>query len=249
MADTFNAADSTYYNILVEVYDDAAPTVLLDILHARLAPSSLSELRANGAGSFMISTSDEKVRADPTLIEYRNFVRIRMNGTVVGAFIIQTKKTVMVGEGEEADEMWTISGEGLRSWFKDAIVYPSKGLTQGSADTRFFNFATEQGSWYNAANWPAAVNIAKWNSAGNWWGTAPAEWPDAPNAYWVWDRVGPYAMPQGYVFFRHEFTASVAAAHSLFVAVDDAAEIYVDGELLYTTAEHAWQETNRIDFD
>lgn len=248
-----SANDNEFYNILVEVYDDNAPQVLLDVLHARYDPTCLTELRANGAGSFSISKSDAKVLANPSLIDYRKYIKIRMNGIIVGGFVIQTKRTVIVGEGEEADEMWHISGEGPRSWARDAIVYPAKGLRSGSSDTRYFNFATERGSWYNSANWKTAVNEYKWMQDGNWWGTAPAEWPDAPNAYWVWDRSGPYQMPQGFCYFRHEFTVpdsgTETVSHSLFVAVDDAGEIYVDGELLFTTAEHAWQETNRIDFE
>jgi hypothetical protein len=188
-----------------------------------------------------VPTSDPKILENPSLIEYRKYVKIRMNGKVVGGFIIQTKKTVMVGAGEEADEMWEVSGEGQRSASRDASVYPALGLKAKSADTRYFNFSTEQGSWYNPAQWVAASVCYTWNQAGAWWGTAPAEWPDAPTAKWIWDRSGPYAMPQGYVYFRREFTVAEDAAYSLFTAIDDAGEIYLDGELLFTTAEHAWQ--------
>lgn len=238
-----------YYSILVEVYRDSAPTTLVDVLNGRMSPNTLTELKGHGAGSFSISKNDAKILNDPTLLDYRNYIKIRLNGLVVGGFIIQTKKTTIIGAGEEADEHWEIAGEGPRSWVRDADVYPSKGLQKTSSETRFFNFSTEQGSWYNPANWVTPTNIAKWNSPGNWWATAPAQWPDAPNAYWVWDRSGPYQMPQGYCYFRYEFTVATAGSYSLFVAIDDSGEIYVDGELLMTTAEHAWQETNRIDFD
>lgn len=248
-APTAVSSDSQYYNTVVEIYDDSAATTLVDVIPARYNPTCLNEIRGHGAGSFKVSKTDPRVLATPTLLDYRKFVKIRMNGIVVGAFIIQNKKTVIVGEGEEADEMWEVSGEGLRSWSRDAAVYPSKGLQANSADTRYFNFATEQGSWYKSAQWTNAVVSWTWNQSGNWYGTAPANWPDAPSAKWIWDRSGPYAMPQGYVYFRREFTAASDASYSLFIAVDDAAEVYVDGELLLTTAEHAWQDTNRIDMD
>lgn len=243
------AGDSLYYNTLIEVYDDTDTDTLLDILHARMDPTSLSELRAHGAGSFKVSKSDAKILENPSLIEYRKYVKVRLNGSVVGGFIIQTKRTVIVGAGEESDEMWEVSGEGPRSWVRDASVYPARGLKARSSDTRYFNFATEQGSWYNPAQWTNAVVCWNWNQAGNWYGTAPSEWPDAPNAKWIWDRSGPFQMPQGFVYFRREFTVPSDASYSMFVACDDQAEVFVDGELLHTTTYNAWQDTNRIDFD
>lgn len=244
-----DTVDSEYFNTQVEIYDDSAPNTLLDVIHARMEPTCLTELRAHGAGSFKVSKRDVKILENPSLIAYRKYVKIRLNGTVVGGFIIQTKKTVIVGAGEEADEMWEVSGEGQRSASRDAAVYPALGLKATSADTRYFNFATEQGAWYKPAEWSNAVGVLGYLWPNSWWGTAPAEWPDARTADWIWDRAVPYAMPQGYVYFRKEFTVATTGAHSLFFAVDDAAEVYVDGELLHTTAEHAWQETTRIDLD
>jgi len=243
-----DAEDSEYFNTQIEIYADTNTNVMLDIINARVEPTCLTELRAHGAGSFKVSKNDSKILENPSLLDYRKYVKVRLNGTVVGGFIIQTKKTVIVGEGEEADESWEISGEGQRSASRDAAVYPALGLKATSADTRYFNFATEQGSWYKPSEWANATTNWTIRNKGNPWGTAPAEWPDAPLAYWIWDR-WPAPMPQGYVYFRKEFTVATAASHSLFIAVDDRAEIYVDGELLLTTAEKGWQTTNRIDME
>jgi hypothetical protein len=238
--------DSLYFNTLIEIYDDINTDVMLEVLHARMEPTCLSELRGHGAGSFLISKSDAKVLANPSLIDYRKYVKVRLNGNVVGGFIIQTKRTTIVGAGEEADEVWAISGEGPRSWVRDAAVYPPKGLKESSGDTRYFNFATEQGSWYNPTDWVDATFTTTVRTGR--WGTAPSQWPDAPNAQWIWDRpLSP--VPKGFVYFRREFNVATAGAFSFFFAVDDAAEVYLDGELLHTTAEHAWQETTRLDFD
>lgn len=237
-----------YYHTLIEIYDDSAPDTLLEVLHSRVSPTCLTELRAHGAGSFIISKSDPKILENPSLIDYRKYVKIRMNGVVVGGFVIQTKKTQIVGEGEEAEEVWEISGEGGRSWSRDAVVYPAKGLKATSADTRYFNFAVEQGSWYNASDWVNATQIHKWNAPGGRWKTNPAEWPDAPNAYWIWDRASS-TMPQGYVYFRKEFTVTEGGNYSFFFGLDDRGEVYLDGELLYTTSEWAFTTTNRIDME
>jgi hypothetical protein len=240
--------NSTYYNVQVEIYKDNAPFSLVDIIHARVEPTTLAEIRAHGAGSFKVSKHDPKILQNPSLIKYRNYVRIRLNGQVIGGFVLFTRKSVIVGAGEEADEMWELSGEGPRSWVRDAIVYPPRGLKTKSADTRYFNFATEQGSWYKPNEWQPASQIAKWNSGYHWWGTAPANWPDSPNSYWIWNQTSTPSS-QGFVYFRYEHNFALKASYSLFFAVDDQAEVYVDGELLMTTAEHAWEDTSRLDFD
>lgn len=235
--------------IVIEVYRDTAPFTLVEVLNGRMEPQALVELGKNGGGKFTIHRDDPKIVADPTLLDYRNLIRVRANGVVIGGFPIQTKKLVIVGEGEKAAEAWEITGEGLLSGSRDAVVYPPGGLKKGSKETRFFNFASEQGSWYNSAQWVNATRIHLWNSPGNYWSTAPANWPDAPNAWWIGDRTGPYQMPMGTSYYRHEFTTvdSAPTQYSFFFTIDDQADVYVDGELLLTTAEHQHYETVRLD--
>lgn len=234
----------------VEIYRDSAPFTKVGIIEARTSPTTMREIRAPGAGSFQVRKDNAKITSDPTLLDYRNFVRVRVNGVCQGGFIIKNKKHVIVGEGEKREEVWSISGEGFRSWAKDAEVVPDGGITAYSRETRYFNFASFQGSWYNPSQWVNATVTWGWNQSGNWYQTAPKDWPDAPTAKWIWDRGnGSYAIPQGYVYFRKEFSLAEAGQYALFFAVDDAAEVYMDGELIHTTAEHAWQETTREDVE
>lgn len=235
--------------IEIEIYKDNAPFDLVDIINGRMAPTMLNEIRNHGAGSFQVSKSDKKILANPDLIEYRNLVRVRVAGDVIGGFIIQNKKTVIVGEGEAKDEVWEISGEGFRAGAKDAQVRPAGGVKATSKESRFFNFSTEQGTWYNSSEWVTPQNIWKWNEAGSWWGTGPADWPDAPGAYWIGALGrGVYDHPIATQYFRHEFTAAAAGAYSFFFSADDMADVFVDGEQLFTSS-NTWQQTNRIDFD
>lgn len=235
--------------IEIEIYRDSAPFTKIGVIEARKNPTILREIQADGAGSFTVSKNNPKILEKPYLLDYRNFARVRVNGVCLGGFILTNKDHVIVGEGEKADESWSLSGEGLRSWSKDAKVRPARGLSKYSRETRFFNFATEQGSWYNPAQWVNAVRVWGWNQPGNSWGTAPSDWPDAPTADWIWDRAQPpYEMPLGDVYFRKEFTLAVEGEYALFFAADDAAEVYMDGELIHTSAEmHSWQETSRED--
>jgi hypothetical protein len=252
-------ADSLLNHLLVEVYRDSAPFTLVDVLNARWDPTYLSELKAHGAGGFKISKRDPKILANPSLLEYRNIIRLKMNNAYIGGFIIQTVKAGIVGQGEESDEVWEVSGEGFRSWSRDAAVQPSKGLKKTSAETRYFNFATERGPWYHAEDWNEPERVMRWNQT-PWpypfWRHAPAEWPDVPGAWWIWSEqpinhggnVG-IDSPEGYNFFRHEFTTTVRGSYSFFFAIDDQADVFVDGELLMSTNLHSWSETIRLDFE
>ena len=234
----------------IEIYQDTAPFSKIGVIEQRTNPTALREIRANGAGSFQVRKDSRKIQENPTLLADRNFCRVRVNGQVVGGFVMKNKKHVIVGEGEKREEVWSLSGEGFRSWGQDATVHPAKGVSAYSRESRYFNFASEQGVWYNPSQWTNATVTWGWNQAGNWYQTAPSEWPDAPTAQWIWDRGnGSYPMPVGYVYFRKEFTLAEAGQYALFFAVDDAAEVFMDGELIHTTAEHAWQETTRSDID
>lgn len=239
----------------VEIYYDTAPTTKVDVLNGRTSVSGLVELKNHGGGSFTIPKSDPKIRQNPQLLAYRNIVKLRVNGKIQAAFIIQNKKSVIVGKGEDAEESWEISGEGLRSWARDAIVYPSGALKSTAKETRYFNFASAPDSWLNPL-WPNATRVRIWKGVtSNPWGTAPANWPDAPDVYWIWDRGqlpadGP--APLGKCYFRYAFIANHSSGfqkYAFFFAADNYADVYVDGELMMEAGDSTWHQTNRVDFE
>lgn len=247
--------------IQVEIYKDTAPDVLLAIIDARQEPATLSELKSHGAGSFLVSKRNPKVAAEPLLLDYRNMVRLVSNGEVIGGFVIKNKRTVIVAEGERSEEYWSVSGEGFRSWVEDATVHPENGISRLAGETRYFNFSSMRGSWYDSNSWKPAVSIKKWNTPGSIWGGYPAEWPDVPNAYYIWSRPttpSTYpgnttgAHPVGYSYFRCEFNAphtSGMESYAFLFGIDDSGEVYLDGEQLATVGPHGFYETNRVDFE
>ncbi len=238
--------------IEVEVYSYEDPTVMLDVLNARMKPSSMEELNGPGGGDVTVSISDPKVVADPTLLDYRNVFKVRVNGKVIGAFILGKKKSILVDDSENR-ELYQISGQqaGL-TWFDDAEVRPYGGLKKNSKEERTFSFASERGDWYNPAQWVTPTSVVNWGDvAGSPWRYAPAKWPDAPNAKWIWDRDSKATAPQGDVYIRYEWTSLVDAKHSFFVAGDDQYVIYVDGQEQSSSDSDSinWSEVNRIDVD
>lgn len=237
--------------IEVEVYSHSDPTKLLDVLNAAIQPSLLEELKGNGGGDVTLSIRDPKVVADPTLLAYRNVLRVKVGGKVVGAVLIQ-KKTVTSIDSDSSDEVTKISGESLRAWAGDAVVYPKGGLRKTSLDQRAFNFASERGVWYDESQWQAPYKVVKWGDVeGSPWRYAPAEWPDVPDAWWVWSQNSLSSAPAGDNFFRYEFTAPVDAKYSFFVAADDSYAVYVDGQLNSQSEPDAvaYSDTYRIDVD
>jgi hypothetical protein len=169
------------WGLEVEIYQHDAPQTLISVVPLRWSPSFLDELHGPGGGSFTISMNDSRLEEYPDLLDYRNVVKVKVNGEYVGAFLIQKKAADFVGEGEYSEAVWKVSGESLRTWLHDATVLPYAGLKSKSADSRNFNFAAERGDWFKASEWKSDVRVQQHNLDPNSgpFKTAPANWPDA----------------------------------------------------------------------
>jgi hypothetical protein len=244
--------------IEVEVYSAADPKVYLGLLPYRLTPQFLEQKNDTGSGRVVIHASDPSVAANKALLDARNVFKGKVDGQVHSAFVVQEIDADYITKDEALGDTKEVSGEGLRTWFNDAIVYPYNGIKQNSGDTRYFNFASERGSWYKTANWKTTTKVAKYSitpNNGSPWNTRPAEWPDAPDAYWVWDRTQSSASqaPAGFAYFRYEFDTTDATNidYSIFSAADDQYDLYVDGAILASVKEKktAFSLTARTDFE
>ncbi len=243
--------------IEVAVYSKDDPTQIIDVVPRRLVPSFLEELNGPGGGSFNLHMRDKKLLESTNLLDERNICKLKLDQQVVGAFVIQKKHVVWADQGEAAGEQYQIQGEGLRTWFNDPTVYPYGGVKLNSPDARVFSFASEQGTWYNSADWVAPTKVAQYDMDPpplntSPWGTAPAEWPDAPSAWWVWNSTD--ALPGiGYCYFRYEFDIDVSVGtkpYSIFASADDQIDLYVDaGQVITVANEYTWSQTYRADFN
>jgi hypothetical protein len=233
-------------SFMLEVYDKADPSKFLDALPNRIDPTYLDEMGLGG-GEVTLLRSDPKLLENPSLLSYRNVVRVRLNGKVVGAWIINKIETTVVGEGEESEEAVKVSGPGLRAWLSDAVVY-SERPSDPTLLNRNFNFAAvAKSSWYVPQDWRTPFEqiqvrtTTTWDASlgvGNPWPGAPADWPDAPAAMWIWDRDtrrlsdfdGEWITPPGDVYFRRTFSTTKTKDYlELFVACDSFCKVFVDG--------------------
>lgn len=240
------------------VYSYEDPFTAIDVIPRRTQLKALDEIGGPGGGSFRIFRNDEKLTETPNLLEYDNIFKIALDGKVVGAFIKGSETIDFIDPDERSGEYIESSGEGLRGWFHGAVVEPYGGIRSDSQDSRVFSFASEQGSWYNPDEWVAPVSIQAYNMDPNDgpFGTAPAEWPDAPSAYWIWGEAHDGETDpatEGLNFFRHEFEVSGVTgseSYSVFVAAKDHFQVFMDGQQIIEAKEDdAYSRTWRADFE
>lgn len=221
--------------IELEVYHYSNWELYKATLQGRTEPSFLEELKAEGGGSFKISSHDSKIAADPTLIKSRNIIKTRVNGNVVGAMLVNGRDSDTISEGEVSKEIYTISGSGLKTWFDDAEVRPYGGLRSSSMDKRAFSFASLGGDWYDPTDWANPTPVFRvGDTSGSPWRFSPENWPsDAVNAKWVWSSDSATGAPAGDNFFRMAFNINGSFGvrkYAFWVAADDQYSVYIDGE-------------------
>jgi hypothetical protein len=211
----------------------------------------LDEIKGPGGGSFQVHLDDPVLARYPNCLDYYNIVRVYNDGLCLAAYEISDINNIQVDKSENASRYREVSGQGLRGWFRNATVQPYKGLRQDSYTTRNFNFASEVNTWYNPAEWTNPWGGTKQSDPPeiNNWPYGPEDWPDAPDARWIWDRPFSATQPQGDVYFRYTLSVPSEAKYSFFVAADDTFDLYVDAQLL---ADHhdnkvSWSTTTQVD--
>lgn len=220
--------------IELEVYSVETPGQLKTVLPGRKAPQFLEQIKAVGGGTFEIANLDPKIRKDPSLIQGRNIIKCKVDGTYVGAMIISGRESTVVDSGGQAMIGKKLSGEGLKQWFADADVYPESGLKTSSKDVRYFNFASlDTGSWYKPTDWINPYNISPvYYNATKWIGY-PENWTEwVRQAQWLWGVPGSGAKAIGWNYFRHTINIPQDATYAIYSAADGGFSLYVDGEYL-----------------
>jgi hypothetical protein len=224
----------------VSVYSYKDPSVFIGNLEGSFGRTALEQLNSgNGAGSMAISTSDPKVVDDPSYLYYRNIIKVSCGTEVRGAFVVQNRAHTLLDADEGSAKGVVLSGDGLKSLLADSSVYPVGGrLKARSGDERTFSWVAPRGSWYDSSQWGPAVQVEKYGmlptSPNKYWKYQPAEWPDAPNAWWVWSEAPKSNRTRpGDVYLRFEFTVTsgTKGSYSIFIAGDNQYQLFVDAAL------------------
>lgn len=234
-------------------YDDPTRAVAKWIIPGRAEPKFLEQMKANGGGSFKMPKLDPKYRKDPTMLDSRNLVKVKIDNKLVGAFLLGQSEGTIVNSSERKEQGYLSSGEGLKSWFDDAEVFAHNGLPVEAGKGRYFNFSSpERGSWYDANQWQDPKFYGEMRQPGHAWsGEYPEKWPEAlPPAKWF----GAYnynanQMPYDPYYVRWELTIAQPGVYAIYISADDQFILYVDGEQVAKSdvKTTAWIEGNRVE--
>jgi len=231
------------------VYESDGTTLIARVMDA-VDVTALEELEAFGGGSLTIKDDNAALVAHPTLLAYRNVVKVRFENTFVAAWLIKTKVQAVV------DGVITVSGPGLLGWFEDAVLY-SEFHAPYSAGTRWFNWGSKQGSWYDAKEWGSPHKL--WKRGGedftdrrNPFRRKPRHWPKtgARKSWWIWDRRhADKTAPRGYVYFRRHLTVDEDGTDfTLYATANNKLRVLVDGEPLMNIKQRkAYKRTYEVD--
>ena len=72
----------------LEVYGYKDPKKQIGTIRNALDPQVLEEVGNVGGGSFRVNSSDKQIVDNPTWLKNRNVIKHRVNGKVIGAWLI-----------------------------------------------------------------------------------------------------------------------------------------------------------------
>lgn len=246
----FNSPDAG--SLTLEVYGFDDPMTRLNYIPRFEESSFMEELKQPGGGSVTLRSDDYKFLETPQLLDRRNIVKCRYGNKIISAFVVQRQEEVYVDKTEGKASAMTYSGEGLKSWFRDAQLYAEGGFNSDSYIGRSFSFASVSGPWFVPSEWSPAVNIIRRSSSTSptyWPAGAPEGWPDdIANAFWVW-RGAPLVRPIETVLWRlpvNVATATGKKRYKLILTVDDSFEVFVDGQSIGSG--QTWENSYEFEF-
>lgn len=214
--------------VLLYDTDGATP---LGIIARRRGVSVSDDFNGPGGGSITVPA------ADAAGIGYDYVVKVSYAGTIVAAFVVESKQRDHVGA--DGTRWVTVSGRGLMSWLEDCVVWPQGGVTYNySPSDRPFNYAGIGGHWYDLVTWASPLGFKQSaTSSGDYRYKAPKNWPD-PNAYWIW-ATNPAATVSANArnWFRSTFTLTEGRKLRFYATADNYFNLYLDGAPILSTSD------------
>lgn len=236
--------------IELKIYSYTDPSIYLDTIQEAQNKQYLEGLGEVGSGSFQVAIDEPKTNdSDSGLLNYRNVCKYSIDGKIVGAFLLEKNKKILVSEGERNEQRREITGNGLLTWLSETMVGPMMKQTRYGADKRYFNFATKRGAWYKPADWNDSPPImGKWGDAP--WFKRPTNWPKDHKAKWIKASTNQWNNVQS--LFRLEFTTGDDGGRwIIWAAGDDYLEMWLDGEKIANTdfQKDSFTQATKIELD
>jgi hypothetical protein len=221
--------------IVARLLHRSDPTVSVTVFDQAHSVRWLDNLNEPGSGSLILQNDDP----DLALIQDGDLIRFEHYGYAAMAIVVQDDTRVTLADGEEHDEITTISGAGHMAVLETSRIYPARGVGALPAEQdRLFSWQSVD---YDDSAWATATTMAVTNAIpeGNfgWWLFILAEnkWPDL-SSEWIW-AAGYNAedsSPAGTCYFRKTFYWTDATRIRVHAAADNRGGIYLDGQPVIT---------------
>lgn len=224
----------------VGLYHPPALTTLAAPLAESKSRRWTDELNEAGSASVVLQNDD------PDLAEVRlgDVLRFELYGYAAFSGIVTEMDRVSIDAAEELGQATTLTAAGVLSFLADAVVYPARGVdTKPIQEDRLFSWPAVD---YDDSDWALATTISEgpadyvFGSADEW--ALADQWPSspfAPPARWMWASTtlaSPTHPGSGTCYFRHDFTVPEGCEQiTVYVAADDQATLYLDGDPLVAT--------------
>lgn len=221
-------------DIVVKLYDGAAPETLIAVLDVSETRGWEDEFNEVGSGQFAVKVTDPNI-AD--LLTGGNIARFELNGTM--RFGIVLDRPDRDSAAALAQRMLYCTGDGVLSLWDRGVVLPELGVGRRSPEFRTMGFASSD---YDHSAWTAAIETD---------GHPIPEGMLDTTAHWIWG-VAPTGdsppHPVGDNFLWKTFVLTDEADLRGFITADDGYELYLDGALLSSaTQEFMWGRAQEFD--
>lgn len=214
--------------LTARLFRRSAPSIEIAELDQSFARQWQDQANEAGSGSLSLANDDDAI----ALLSGDDLIRFELHGYAAFSFLARERETVALSEGEEHDQITTLTGPGHVSILDEGVVYPPRGVeTSPSGEDRIFSWPApdyDDSAWGPVAELMAANEDPPENEG--WW--AATNFPD-PTAQWIWaPGTTVAAAPEGHGYVRYVFEIFSAISAIAYVTVDNGGDFYVDGQLL-----------------
>lgn len=225
--------------ITAELYDSTNSTRLATLPYA--FEHRWQEV-LNDCGTWSLGlAADDSALSSAT---YGKVVRFLVDGQPAFAGVIEQRELQIVAQGEEVDQVVTLSGRGLLSMWEDAVVFPKGGIdAKPSSDVRPYNWCFPENPYL--LGWPYAYvrhSAIATRIEGDpplyepWY--PPKGWPSPSDACWLWTKNYGNVTPSGTCYFVYVYNAPADMDLVVYLAADNRATLYVDGIVVMETEQY-----------
>ena len=215
---------ATYAPTITEVNAEALELEVGGAVVTDAFARQFEELIAD-TGSF----SFQMVREDFAGVDFDDLVKFKMDGTARFLGVVEQIDHTVLAQGEEADQVVTVSGRGALALLEQHVVYPSRGVgALPIEEVRSFSWVAPD---FDSSSWPNAKQVNRQRDYATWRAPLPHIWPDT-TAYWIWanlSTVNSNFAPTGVCLFRKTFSLASEETVRIFCAFDFTGRLYLDG--------------------